>query len=406
MAVGRLIAALRREVISRRLPHGLVHWRYLSAQPPEPLARQRALWRGSVPRLPRPLWAALEVWLWLRWQLWSGPVSVVRSVRRLGSRVREEEGIGLLEQARVVGAVALGYCVPPFEIYRHRLYRRENTTRVAELVFDHTAEAFRRSVNAPGARTQASLHLLADKERQTAELSALGVPMTPILEVVRRGTRTKLEHCLSDAAPVFCKPRHGSAGVGAFSACVVSGVITAQPLDGLERVGEEAEEHWDRLLCDDDMLVQPRLSVHPGIAPAASEDDIVTARFITLRGDDIEPYCATLELPAGRDVASGRCRYVVLAVQADTGAVAPFPEEYLRVDEAERQRAALLGLETPTILHWDAVRELSALAHRQFAGVHAIAWDWAITADGPLLLEGNAGWATTTPQQLHGGLLR
>jgi Sugar-transfer associated ATP-grasp len=414
-AGGSLVARARRwasrELIHRRLPHGLIHWSYLYGSPTGPLARQREMWRGSVPRLPRPLWAVLEAWLWLRWQLWSGPASVARAVRRAGPRVREEEGLGLLEQARAVASIALGFCVPPFEIYRHRLYRPENRHRVSELVFDHTADALRRLLDAPGPATQDSLRLLEDKERQTAELSAMGVPMAPIIEVVQRGASRPLSDYVSDGRVLFCKPRHGSASVGAFSTRLLSVGPTVQPLQDRPLSGQDAESYWKALLRDDDMLIQPRLSVTPVLACAATDDDIVTSRYITRRAwpgegdaEEIVPFCATLELPASRDDRSGWALYVVLQVEVDTGQVGPFPQQYLRAEAAERHSAALGQLSGLRLPDWAAICRWSAVAHRHCEGVHSIAWDWAFTASGPLLLEGNAGWAVGVPQQLKGGL--
>jgi hypothetical protein len=52
-----------------------------------------------------------------------------------------------------------------------------------------------------------------------------------------------------------------------------------------------------------------------------------------------------------------------------------------------------------------ALDELAIRAHRQFPGMFAVAWDVALTDDGPVFLEGNAGFGTTPPQLVAGGLL-
>jgi len=46
------------------------------------------------------------------------------------------------------------------------------------------------------------------------------------------------------------------------------------------------------------------------------------------------------------------------------------------------------------------------LAHRQFPGLFAAAWDIAVTSTGNLFLEGNGGFGVDTPQVISGGLLR
>jgi Sugar-transfer associated ATP-grasp len=408
-----LLRWLRREVIRRRLPHGLVHWRYLLPRPPPPLARQRSLWLTSVPGLPRPLWWTVELWLWLRWQLWHGPHSVWRAVRRLGPRVRDEEGISLLAQGYTVARLALAYCIPPHEIYRYRLYRRDQRGRVGMLVYDHTVASFHQARNDPGDATHEALRLLADKQRQTAELAALGVPVVPIHSVVPRRSSVPLRSYLGDGATIFCKPRHGSAGRGAFTARISEGgCLMVDPLVRPTLSGEAAEAYWTGLLKRDDMLIQPRLSVDQDFSKLATADDIVTVRYISQRvGTDanghaqLDGYCATLELPCWKDEASGRRGYVVLEIDAPSGKVEGFPEAYLSGEAAARYRSVTAQVAGMTIPNWQQIRQASHIAHRRCRGIHAIAWDWALTAEGPLLLEGNSGWSTSTPQLLGRGLI-
>jgi len=409
----RFLRWLRREVIRRRLPHGLVHWRYLLPEPAAALARQRSLWLHSLPRLARPLWCALELWLWLKWQLWHGPLSVWRAVRRLGPRVRDEEGISLPAQGLAVGRLALGYCIPPSEIYRHRLYRREQRHRATTLVYDHTLGGFHQSRNDPGPATRESLLLLSDKHRQATELAALGVPVAPTLALVPKRSCAPLNAYLRDREQSFCKPRHGSAGRGALIARTSpNGTLTVEPTLGPTLTGQAVEAYWTELLERDDMLVQPRLTVDPAFAELATTDDIITVRYISQRvptNRDVEAqvdcYCATLELPCGKDHASGRPRYVLLEIDARSGDVNGFPETYLFADAAASHRRVAAQAAGTTIPNWPQIRHHSHTAHQHCQGIHAIAWDWALTADGPVLLEGNAGWGASTAQQLNGGLM-
>ena len=54
---------------------------------------------------------------------------------------------------------------------------------------------------------------------------------------------------------------------------------------------------------------------------------------------------------------------------------------------------------------WSELRKGALASHALFPDVYAIAWDYVVTPDGPLLLEGNTGWATRMPQIFNGGLL-
>jgi len=64
-----------------------------------------------------------------------------------------------------------------------------------------------------------------------------------------------------------------------------------------------------------------------------------------------------------------------------------------------------LSREHPTLPDWPLLIDASHRAQAQFPGIWAIAWDWVLTADGPVLLEGNVGWGGAVPQQLQGGWL-
>jgi hypothetical protein len=48
---------------------------------------------------------------------------------------------------------------------------------------------------------------------------------------------------------------------------------------------------------------------------------------------------------------------------------------------------------------WAQIPCDSLKAHRSLPKVWAIAWDWVITPDGPVLLEGNGGWGLSEAQQ-------
>jgi hypothetical protein len=54
---------------------------------------------------------------------------------------------------------------------------------------------------------------------------------------------------------------------------------------------------------------------------------------------------------------------------------------------------------------WDSVVEAAIKGQRVFYHGKSIAWDIAITTNGPVILEGNEGWGTSAIQATNGGLL-
>jgi hypothetical protein len=306
--------------------------------------------------------------------------------------------------------MSLAYCVPPAELYRYRLYRRSAQTRVAEFVYHHTTATFHESRSSTEDGAKPSRELLSDKERQTAELTLHGLPVAPILSVVRRGTGEPLEAFLHLSDVIFCKPRHGFQGRGAFRARrELDNTVIEMLEDGTRLDGDEAAAQWAELLLNDDMVIQRRLSIHPDFADVATADDIVTVRYISERTPDeasgIDCYCATLELPVGRAADTGHTNYVILQVDGLSGRVLGYRRDHLSRESAVAFDEIATRLGQRRVPDWDQICAGSRLAHTLFPGIHAIAWDWAITPDGPLLLEGNSGWGVATPQILKGGLL-
>lgn len=63
---------------------------------------------------------------------------------------------------------------------------------------------------------------------------------------------------------------------------------------------------------------------------------------------------------------------------------------------------AIEGFQIP---YWEETKKLAAMAAAVIPGIRTVGWDVAITAGGPLLIEGNSSWNPITMQQANEGLL-
>lgn len=408
----RLAGFLRRHVLSRRLPHGLISVHYLRAHPPHGIAEHRRLWLGALPGLPRPLFFALELCLWLCWMLFGAWRQTWFCLRRLGPEVRREEGIGLARQAVRILALALCHTLSPRDVYRFRLYRREGPRCWPEYVYDRELPVFhgRKSAHLGGPDLE-SLDLLQDKLRFGERLKGQGLDTVPVLALVPRGEPFDFERHLEYHERLFCKTRRGNRGLGAF--------VVAKGEDGAVRFfstgqgGLVSDAFSGPLLREqlepDDYLIQPFATNYPALADLAGRDDAVTVRYITLQPPQkaIHCYCALLEVPAVRQEGDGRKGegYVILPIVPETGRVRAFPESCLRADARAQHLALASNLAGTPLPHWEGLCVMAGKAHALFPTIYSIAWDFIITPNGPLLLEGNAGWAAAIPQILRGGLL-
>lgn len=440
----RLARIAHRELLLRRLPHGLLGWRYLWPGRDGRIRVHRRLWWDNGSYWPRPLWLLVQVWLWLRWVLWFAWRATWRAVRRLGPELAARDGLPLSRQAWRVLRLALGWCIPPGDSYGFGLVSQP--AHALDHVYDQELPAYHRwrssrvrtayptprsAACAPGVTftvksnqspTANASARLQDKLALAAELTTLGIPLVPTLAVVARSapvlTLTAQLAALQPAPPrLFCKMRSGNQGRGAFTVWPTPAGLAGCGFDG-QRLDDTAavEAAWRRLLDLDAALIQPCLANHPRLAAWAGGDaldddsrqDAITIRYISQWWDgQPRALSAVLEVPRGRDADTRRPGYCLLPIDPATGQLRPWPHPQ-RLPAAARQALERLWTrigEDRTLPDWPALVAASHQAQTCFPMVWAIAWDWVLTPDGPVLLEGNRGWGVAVPQQLLGGLL-
>jgi hypothetical protein len=352
----------------------------------------------------------LEGWHWLCWVgFWAGYASwrMERAQRDKPSAAADwPPGSGW----RVL-YLALVWCIPPRDSFRFGLHRHPDTA--LDYVFDHEVGAWHRRRSLPLGWHRSSRELLQNKPRLGEFLGAKGIPMTPTLAVVsRRSPHRSLASTLSGPAPAFCKMQSGNQGLGAFAAWREGDGLRGRTFSGRPLPDTEAvETAWHDLLKLDDALIQPRLGNHPCLASLGLQDEAITVRWISeWREGQLACLSAVLEVPTHRAEKDGSTLYTILPIEAVTGRVLSWPttpgltrEAREWVDRLERTFHER-GLET--LPYWPELADWTAQAHAAFPDIYAIAWDWVITPEGPVLLEGNTGWGAGIPQMLCGGFLR
>ena len=399
----------KREVWFRRLPHGLIHWRYLLPRPERRIRAHRKIWWHSGQRWPRPLWLAVEVFLWVRWVFYYAWITSWRSAQLW----KMQESLGLSTRSALEGFakglyLALAWCIPPGDARRFGLF--ESPDQATDFVYDHEVHAYHDLRNQPRGCQKASLRLLQDKSALSDFLIAQGIPMAPIIAVIPRGDVRPLSALISSDGVFFCKMRSGNQGRGAFTAWRERGCWKGRTFHGqVLETPESVESVWRSLLMLDDALIQPYLMNHPDLAALAFDQQTVTIRLIsTWDSDGLSCLLSTLEVPTHSDAKTQTTLYTILPIRSDTGQVVSWPNERPLPAQAQEATQQILN-KIPqgwAIPHWHALVEASFKAHATFPDIRSIAWDWAITPEGPRLLEGNSGWGASLPQQRLGGFLR
>jgi hypothetical protein len=409
MQVKHLFASADRYFLRRALPHGVVSWRYLLPNPPPKVRIHRQLWlRGRDHRIPLPLFFFIELLLWLRWVSFASWRRSWRVVKHRSAEIGEREGTGKFILLLRVLTMSLCHCIPPAEIFAFGLYRRTSKQDVWDFVFPHEVSAFHRWRDVRPGESAAALALVQDKSGLAEFLADHGIPMAPVLGVIPRGAPFNPATHLQSSPRLFCKPRHGSASRDAF---VIErrddGETPAifEVYNGM-KVQPSSLDSVQKAIGKDDFLVQPLMDNHPLFAPLVRLEDAVTLRIITEQHPDLGARCysAVLEIPIQED--DGNKCHTILPIDPSSGQIRPFPEQLLPTQAKARHDALFTRLNDRAVPFWDEIKSSAMTAHRQLPELYAIAWDYIITPTGPCMLEGNSGWATTTPQLLLGGLLK
>lgn len=363
-------------------------------------------------RWPLAIWVPVQCFLALRWRLFHAARETDRAVSLYGAAIEGSENISLLKQRNIVLNLSKRFCIPPKEVYNFRIYRRPESA--LDYVFFTENGGVHRMKNG-NHRGQDHIDI-QDKAFFAERAFRIGLPCVPTLARMPRGQSADATLLTGlNGQGVFVKSRSGHNGFGAFSLQIDDETIRGRMLDGRAiESAEAAQAALRNLLTFDDVLVQPLLASHPLLRRAASSDDAVVLRITTQRVKD---------LAEGADILAAFLR-IPMVVRSESGSGTRL-DVIGRIDptngELSRNPNSILGLlpqtslledwafgrlpKNPKIPFWDEIRRQSLCGQRDFAELWAIGWDWVVTRDEPVLLEGNVYWEAKRPQEVAGGLV-
>ena len=146
------------------------------------------------------------------------------------------------------------------------------------------------------------------------------------------------------------------------------------------------------------LLVQPALSNHPalGIVPSAP---LAAVRLVTGLSTDgnVLPIFGLIYFPQVDHMAP---RYVSVALVDVANGRLTRPQELWGAKQLN-DRPGDSDFDC-TLPEWDKALQHAKAAHRACSNFAFIGWDIAFTAQGPILLEGNANWSADEYQRLRG----
>ncbi len=158
---------------------------------------------------------------------------------------------------------------------------------------------------------------------------------------------------------------------------------------------------WISHMMDRDttLLFQEYIYQHPFYA-AFNQESCNTVRVVSFNtGDDVELLPITLRYgDAGANVDNLSAGGWLLGIDQE-GKLKDFT-----VNKIKKQIKHGLSNAGAVLPFYEEIRLLAIKCHRQIPEIFTIGWDFAVTANGPILIEGNDGWDPDVTQLVHGGV--
>lgn len=316
-----------------------------------------------------------------------------QNLRKFAPKIAQRTGKPIWRQGWEQLWLAFVHALPPVAYYHYEFYRPEQWPLVDQYLHQHEASSLLPYLN------RYHCHPAIDNKAVFAQLCAeAGLPTVPILAVCKAGGVTWYSKPQQD---LFLKPVVGARGEGTHRWRLAGERDTEeiyQDTQGNKLTKAELTAALIALSQKRDYLVQPSLFNHPAIADL-SPDALATIRIVTGRtpDGDIEPIAATFKMAWRPSVIN--THGLNSALDLTTGLLGPaYSYRLISVgfDRHPFTKAQIVGRSLPD---WPKAVALAQAAHQHFPGYVFLGWDVALTHQGPLLLEGNAGWDVLTVQK-------
>jgi hypothetical protein len=242
--------------------------------------------------------------------------------------------------------------------------------------------------------------LVHDKFVASRYLQANGFPTPKTIALACRNTllfpESGEEHSLEEAldqkkslfSDCICKPVTGYCGIGIFRLCVrEDGLYIDERKTDLSGLRER--------LSDSLYLIEERIIQHERMA-ILNPDSVNTIRLVTcIHQGHATPFSAGVRIGvAGKVTDNWHTGGILIRLNMEKGCLEGYgytlPE--FSGNKFDRHPATGVAFDGYEIPYAREAVQLAIQLHQYFYFTHAIGWDIALTANGPVFIEANQGW--------------
>lgn len=206
---------------------------------------------------------------------------------------------------------------------------------------------------------------------------------------------------IKDGASYMCKPLLGLGGVGIYSIEIKDNQIFCNHIKtSLNDLKEK--------LSIDKFFIQERIqNQHPKIA-ALYPNAINTLRITTVRSLKTEEICVMgcMFLMGARNAVVSNWHYGGVIINVNEKGIMDKYGYSLYEKRITQHPDTHVKFENFHIPYFDEALQWAKKCHNLFYGIHSIGWDFAITDNGVLFIEGNDNWGMAAHQMVSGGLAK
>jgi len=332
---------------------------------------------------------------------------IVPLIMRVGGKARHDCGVPIRRQILDMLRLVLVHGAQPRVYYLTERYREGAMRDAGALVMrNETKHGLFKALNRIDTQARDRALSLSDKLEVARWCAEAGIPHPQPILIIERGEVAWRGGPLNDLdRDLFVKRRRsrGARGVAAYRHTHVF-----QYLDDSSRSITLAHILIDlvRRSRSEQLIAQPLLHNHPAIADL-SHDTLIVFRLLTCLNETLHPVLTNGYL---RSIAKLEPRWHVGPIQEflapidlETGALGQItgdkPECLSEwVDRHPVTGAMVTGRIVP---HWPELKQLAIKAHTLVPERVLIGWDMAVTAEGPVLLEGNSFADVLGPQRVY-----
>ncbi len=302
--------------------------------------------------------------------------------------IKQESNIPVSRQILDIIILNLLYKIKPFNYYRYKLHIKENSRHIHKYIFSYNVPYCHNVINSGIVKSDCKL--IGDKHKFSAELKLIDIPNIETISIAEKKSGINTFFRKND---LFCKPVLGSGNRNAFKLKYKSkeNRYEIYPMMGKNIAEYDAViSYLKEVIRSDKMLIQRCLKDHSCLISINNSEEITILRVVSgmFKNGEIKPIYMQLEVPMEtKHEKTFKQFFKIYPIDLDTLDVSLVWQKKTKV---KYQKDIRISLALKQLIS-DSI-EFSLIAHKSLLNLKSVAFDLALTPNGPIMIEANYNW--------------